>query len=329
MNYYICKLEFITPYRFGKSSSGAELAQTDIICHADTLFSALVDEAISFGGQDKFNGLLKACSERNLLFSDMYPYDNDELLLPKPLLPIACDEKTTVSSLENHIKKYKTLKKRNYIKISEFTAYLSNIRNVGELYVPNSINNILKKQLIERVNCRGEENLPYFVEQVVFSKNCGLYFIMAIKNKEIYSKINELIELLSYSGIGGKRSSGYGKFKYKLIPLRKINQQTSMDILYTLLTSNDDNCYMALSTIVPQKEEVSLIKKGFYQLLPRSGFVTDAAYSDTPLKRNRYFAIAAGSCFSKPIIGSIIDVNNKGKHPVYRYGKGIYVGLTV
>lgn len=327
MKYYICKLEFTTPYRFGSSLAGAGLGQTDMTCHADTLFSALANEAITSFGQDIFDKLKHACDKGDLLFSDAFPYSEKALLLPKPLLSVSHQPEKKISEIEARMEDTKRLKKKNYIPIGKFNEYVYSITTGGK--TPLDDDKFLRKTLIEQVNCRGEESLPYFVEQSTFSDNCGLYFIVAMKNEKLYNPINELIECLSYSGIGGKRSSGYGKFEHSLVALNGRKAGSNMDLLYKMLITENSPRYMSLSTIVPQKEEVSLIKKGFYQLLPRSGFVTDAAYSDTPLKRNRYFAIAAGCCFSKPIIGSIIDVNNKGKHPVYRYGKGIYVGLTV
>lgn len=331
MDYYIYKLAFTTPYRFGSTTSGAGLEQADEICHADTLFAALANEVISFYGQEVFDKFKNACIKGELLLSDTFPYSKNSLFLPKPLLSVSHRAEKTVSEIKKRMENTKLLKKRKYIPIRNFNEYINSIHTGKKIANENIGHNdaFTQKELIEHVNCRGDESLPYFVEQVNFAKDCGLYFIIACQDSDLYQMVSEFIKALSYSGIGSKRSSGYGKFTYKLIPLEKNTDDKDISILYKMLTTKIGDKYMALSTVIPKEDEVSVIKKGFYNLLPRSGFVTDVAYSSTPLKRNRYFSIAQGSCFPKPIIGNIIDVNNNGKHPVYRYGKGLYVRLSL
>jgi CRISPR-associated protein Csm4 len=36
-----------------------------------------------------------------------------------------------------------------------------------------------------------------------------------------------------------------------------------------------------------------------------------------------------GSCFQEKIKGRILDVSDQGGHPVYRYGKGMFLGVKI
>lgn len=337
MDYHICKLSFTAPCRFGPSMAGAGLEQSDVTCQADTLFSALANECVSFYGEEKLAALEQMTQSGELLLSDMLPYNKSSLFLPKPLWPAKnTTDKISLTEIRNRMSGAKKLKKMQYLPASKVADYME-CANTGTPYTENEtaladedVKNTYQKQLLERVNCRGEENLPYFVEQVTFAENCGLYFIIGTKTNEAFNLLSSLLELLSYSGIGGKRSSGYGKFTYEIVDMKRYEQeQKDIGELYKLLTTDPKGIYMSISVLVPQRKEISLLQEGFYRLIPRSGFVTDRGYGDMPLKRNRYFAVVRGSCFKKSLEGSVIDTANGGRHAVYRYGKGLYVRLAI
>ncbi|WP_196592173.1 type III-A CRISPR-associated RAMP protein Csm4 [Pectinatus frisingensis] len=335
MNYSIYKLSFTAPCRFGPSAAGAGLNKSDIACQADTLFSALANECAAFYGTDKLQIFKDMVQTGALLVSDLLPYKDDTLFLPKPLwaLEHKREEEESLNTIKSRMSGAKKLKKLQYIPVYDFENYIDCIKE-GKSYITDnnkieSIDDIYEKQLLERVNCRGEENLPYFVEQVVFAEKCGLYFIIGYNDESQSKVINELVKLLSYSGIGGKRSSGYGKFTYEVIDLAAQDVGEDTSTLYQLLTTGKGSIYMNISDLIPDKDEIAALLESFYRLVPRSGFVTDGGYKATPFKRNRYFAIMHGSCFKKPLKGSIIDAGNGGSHPVYRYGKGLYVRLDL
>lgn len=334
MNYSIYKLSFTAPCRFGPSAAGAGLNKSDIACYADTLFSALANGCATFYGSDKLREFKDGVQKGEILLSDLLPYKDDTLFLPKPLWVVESKRKQEpLSTIKKRMAGAKKLKKLQYISVCDFENYIDCIKE-DKPYITDdnkieSIDDIYEKQLLERVNCRGEENLPYFVEQVVFAKKCGLYFIIGYNDENHSKVINELIKLLSYSGIGGKRSSGYGKFTYEVISLATQTAGENTHTLYQLLTTDKGSVYMNISDIIPDKDEIAALSESFYRLVPRSGFVTDGEYETAPFKRNRYFAIMHGSCFKGPLKGSIIDAGNGGSHPVYRYGKGLYVRLDL
>jgi CRISPR-associated protein Csm4 len=52
--------------------------------------------------------------------------------------------------------------------------------------------------------------------------------------------------------------------------------------------------------------------------------VTQAA---DPIKRDSIYMLRAGSCLPQRISGQFISFTGVAGHPVYRCGKGLYVGL--
>ena len=57
-----------------------------------------------------------------------------------------------------------------------------------------------------------EDTLPYRVGVFYFGEKSGLYILTAWEQEEDKQLLEELLESLSYTGIGGKKFSGLGKF---------------------------------------------------------------------------------------------------------------------
>ena len=86
---------------------------------------------------------------------------------------------------------------------------------------------------------------------------------------------------------------------------------------------------MCLSVAIPAEDEKEAIKGSNYSLLRRGGFVQSENYFETPLKKKVTYSFAPGSCFKKRFKGTILDVSNYGNHPVYRYGKPLFLGVDI
>ena len=330
MEYRVYKLSFSAPCHFGASAAGAGLEATEITCQADTLFSAIANECIALYGEEGLAKLVSRVEQGSLLFSDVFPFSANALFLPKPLWIVKRKaDSEALAEVRERMAGAKKLKKTRYIPVYDFEAYIDALRT-GSVYTPQeSLQDVCRKELVQRVNCREEENLPYFVEQVVFKADCGLYFIAAYKEAADISVVEDVLQSLQYSGIGGKRSSGYGKFTF--VPTELADRQDGEDTtaLYQLLQADTGSVYMSLANVVPQAEEIDKLQQACYQLLPRSGFAAGTGYGTTPAKRNRYFALSQGSCFRSPVQGQILNVAGNGKQPVFRYGKGLYVRVAL
>ena len=216
MMYYIFTLKFLTPVHFGDTANGGSLDKFSLQCSADTLFAAFCNEAAN-KGSDAVETLVKKTVEGKIVFSSLFPYcrtvdDDLYFYLPKPLLKLEQDEQQSAKSFEE-IKqlatKLKKQKKSTYIRASQINSLLESGSSDRQFAVPE----FAAPLVAGRVALREEKPLPYYVGSYVFSEHSGLYFILGVEHEEEFTLIKELLLSLGYSGIGGKRSSGYGKFE--------------------------------------------------------------------------------------------------------------------
>mgnify|MGYP000935494121 FL=1 len=170
--------------------------------------------------------------------------------------------------------------------------------------------------------------MPYYVGTFVFAKNTGLYGI--IQGEESIVQLSlDLLEQLGLSGIGGKRSSGYGKFRFHDDPF-VLDEEPPYDDAIELKRRMDDKTaqwHMNMSLLIPHAGDINDIKQGFYSLKKRSGFVSSFGFGYVH-KRHDIYGIASGSCFKSRPVGEIASMENDKGHPVYRNGKALYLGVN-
>ncbi len=303
MNYKICKLEFTSPVHFG---NGALSDSGKSFC-ADTLFSALYLEALKSGQAEELYQRMKAGT---LLLSDAFPYIREEYFLPKPMVYI--EPKDAGNSIQK--KRYKKLQ---YIPVSALPDYLNGAMpesgwELDELGEESS-------QVMAAVR-REDDTLPYVVGNFRFTKGCGLYCILAYEDAADLYLAEDLLMSLSFTGIGGKRSSGKGRFDFKY-------GKNTAD-LEKLLAKKANGRSLLLSTALPQEAElVEALEGSSYLLQKRSGFVLSENYAPEQRKKKDLFTMQAGSCFQHRFKGDIYDVAMDGSHPVYRYAKAIFAEI--
>lgn len=298
------KLHFTSSVHFGNK----RLSDSLVSFHADTLFSALIIEAIKL--KLDFKPLLE-----NLIISDSFPYIQNNYYLPKAYIPIE-------NKLENETD-YKVFKKLKFIPISLYQKYLRGLvtaadaKNITENYNLGEMDTQVKVSLRNLVNNEEQANSePYFIGTYTFNSDAGLYFL-ADSDKKTLKLLEILLESLQYSGIGGKRSSGFGQFKFEVLPISVIEE----------LEKIKSSSYILLSGAMANEDELETIcKKARYTLIKRSGFVQSSTYADQLVKRNDYFVFSSGSIFHTKFSGRIFDLSENGNHPVYRYAKGFWIG---
>lgn len=83
---------------------------------------------------------------------------------------------------------------------------------------------------------------------------------------------------------------------------------------------------MALSVFLPAGDEIEEASRGSGLWIQRSGF-TWTPGMESPVKTKSVYMLSSGSCFSSRLHGRVADVSTGAvSHPVYRYGKGLYLG---
>lgn len=302
MNYTIYKLRFTAPVHFG---NGVLNESAHSFC-ADTLFSALYIEAIKLGCAA---ALLNSVEKDQLLLSDAFPYMHEQYFLPKPMLYVEPKEQGD-STLKKQFKKLK------YIPIEKLSSFLSGTMNPRGC----SLHDLGREysQVMAAVR-REEETLPYRVGNFLFQEDCGLYVLTATENEEIQRLFESLMQSLSYTGIGGKRGSGKGRFVLKKEKLPKTLQE---------MLKRDSDRYLLLSTALPQEEELeTALTDASYLLQRRAGFVYSESYAEEQMKKRDLYTLQSGSCFRNRFRGAVYDVNEGGSHAVYRYAKGFFLGV--
>lgn len=164
MKYVAYKMIFRTGVHFGNGM----LSETRNCFLADTLFSALCIEALK-QGEDCLEQLYKLAKNGKLLFSDSFPYINDTLYIPKPIVNIKHSD---------DILSAKRWKKLKYIPINQLEQYF-----LGNLDVDSEIKKLNNElgctKVREMVNLNNpKKSEPYSVGVYYFKEGSGLYFIL-------------------------------------------------------------------------------------------------------------------------------------------------------
>lgn len=329
MKYYLFQLKFTSPVHFGDTSNGGGLEKSGMHMCADTFFSALCCEMADMQEFNLMQEFVSSIRERKMLLSDLLPYKMDSkgntfLYLPRPIQSSSIISKGETLSDMRRLSAYnKKLKKLEYIRASKLMDYCAASSNNQSYEIDDVV--FGNSTIVERVNCRGDEPLPYYVKQFTFDKKAGLYGILGADDDSTVDFVQKLLVSLGYSGIGGKRSSGYGHFELldDILPLSEADYYVDAVVIAKMLADEKASHQMNISILYPEKKDFSIVQEGSYRIKKRSGFTDN-------VKRNSIYMIEAGSCFKERIDGSLIDISDtRSKHPIYRYGLGLYVGLSL
>lgn len=332
MKYYLLQFKFLTPVHFGTAGNKKGDGLQAFNCCADTLFSALVTEAAALS--DSLCGeYIEAARDGRLLLSDLMPYysgSGEELYVPVPLHrkekvnPL--DLRLSFKELCLQYEERRGYENMEYIRVSGIYDYLHpmQITDAGQAQPDLGWSGVQR-----RMDCRSGGS-AYYVSNYTFAPGAGLYCIIGVENEELLNLLVKTAELLGLSGIGGRRSSGFGKFILKGAPLALDPYCTGdAGMLYNLLNARTGCPQMALSVLCPQESCISIVKQGAFKLLKRSGFIYNRSAQSFE-KRSSVYMLQAGSCFPERVEGRLLEFAAGGAgHSVYRYGKAIYMGLPV
>ena len=321
MNYFLFKLQFDTAVHFGGADSALSLYTSEETLRADTLFSALCHETLVQHGEEALEQLCAQVRQGKFLLSDTMPWYGETFYLPKP---IAASEST--EEVETTLRK--KVKKLAWIPVLEFDRYARSLHE-GHFTPDEQLESFGThyEQTKAAVPMQGD-TMPYQVGLFRFAPDCGLYFICGFTEDGQDEDLEYLLDWLGATGIGGKVSSGYGKFHV----VQKLCLNTPSDAqtkwLRRALSANRAP-YLLLTTSLPQTDEMDHALEGAsFQLVRRSGFMASDRV-ETPLKKKTQYALSAGSVLQNRYHGALYDVDLSEVHPVYRYSKPIFMGVTL
>lgn len=324
MNYYLYKLKFDTAVHFGSASSALSLYTSEDHFCADTLFSALCHTALSLRGQEGLARLCRFAREGQLLLSDSMPWMDETFYLPRPFASAKAERELPAA-------KRKAAKRLKWIPAGDFAAFADSIRG-GTVYDAEAARtdfgvstSTAKVQIVP-----GEDSRPYQVGLYFFRDNAGLWFLAGCETDEQADELEELIEGLSYSGIGGKTSAGYGKFHvedtiYLNEPFDALTQW-----LLAALDETEGARQLLLSTSLPSDEELAaLLPEAEYMLTRRAGFIQSEAYAQENRRKLSQVFLSAGSVLPGRFKARLYEVGEAGHHPVYRLSAPLFLGVAL
>ena len=329
MRYFIFPFTFTSSVHFGNTNEGGSLDKVRLTISSDTFVSACVNE-IGYN-QAEVDWLIESLQSGRIKMSSLFPFTNLrkelELYLPRPIY--VAKQKGGISdssTLQERIKEQKKLKKIAYVRASS-------IYNEDGKYVIDSAMEIpFFGQFLtaQKVSLRTEKSRPYVVGSFKFAPEAGLYCIIGVENEDDIDRIKSIFESLGYTGIGGKRSSGYGQFivedEFELDEFPLCGDDDAA--LYQLLHQNGP-IFMSISAVTPVADEIGEIGNGTYKLMRRSGFVYSESIAET-YKRNSFYALQEGSCMLKALQGQVIELNHeKSPHPIYKNMTGFWLGVNI
>lgn len=336
MSYVIYPLHFTTAVRFGVPGRGGRLDEACMEYPADALFGALCAELAASGETEELGRLAETVERGDLRLSDLLPWQRRAsdgamaLFLPRPVLRVErkereerADYRTTCANATLR-KKQKKLK---YLRASRMQDYIRAMESGTPFEETEFDGDFGTLSLRQRVNRRGEESLPYYVTQFDFRTEAGLYLIACVRDEKTISWLHRLLAWLGTSGIGGKRTSGYGKFCVDEVIRLDETAEADAAALRDMLDAGNAPWQLALAPVLPTADDLAAVKAGAYRLRRAGGFISYPAHSAE--KKNSVYLLDAGSCLPVRVDGTCGTLGTHDGHPVWRYGYGLYAGVTV
>jgi len=307
MEYRIYKFSFKTAVHFGEGN----LSTSSNHIFADTFFSAICVELERAGCTKDIDRLARAVEGDSIRISDGFPFAGETFYFPKPMVKLPEKEKNDTLTKKN-------LKKIEYIPQEKIKDYLEG--NIDAEEERKKLSKLGSFEVRTMTNIeKGNITTPFFIETYSFNRNCGIYIIVSYKTEADIQLIEKGIKNLSYTGIGGKYSSGLGKFSYEILDLPETMERR-------IKNAKNANRIMSLSLCLPEREKMpEAMNNSSYILLKRSGFIRSDSYADKQIKKRDIYLFASGSCFEKHFEGRLENVGGSGSHPVYRYAKTMFL----
>lgn len=330
MSYFLIRLRFSTAVHFGASDSADSLSLSLDHILADTLFSALCHTALQLYGDSEVERLISMAKDGVFRLSDTMPWrvdenGDDEWFLPKPM--IHSNHKTEISHDEQ-----KKLKKLKWISVNDFQSYIDSLNGGDKFDTKSKAVAFGHDEYMTRVAVtESSGNTPYRVGLYRFCEECGLYIIAEIDD-EYEERLASLLYALGCNGLGGKVTSGLGKFDFNAADdMLKLDANNSYapEWLHRALT-NPSGANMLLTSSLPRDDELEKSLDGAsYLLVRRGGFAMSETFAPTPTKKRTQYFFRAGSMFERRYDGDVYIVGKGAAHSVYRYSKPIFLGVEV
>lgn len=323
MSYSLFRLRFKTAVHLGTSDSALSLSSSEDHFRADTLFSALCHTALTLYGPEGLDLLIRQAQSGELLLSDSMPWKDETLYLPKPCYH-ARQRQEVPAALR------KAMKRLRWIPVPDFVRFTGSFH--GEAVYDAAESNVRFGTHDKITRANAESGIPtlYQVGIFQFAKDCGLWFLARCGTAEQEERLYRLVTALGMSGIGGKTSSGYGRFEIVEHTRLSESEQPQHLWLRQALVQENASHYLLLTSSLPAEDELDgVVDNAWFQVVRRAGYVQSETYAPVSLRKRTQYFLAAGAVTDRRFRGSLYDVGGTGGHPVYRYSLPIMMGVSL
>jgi CRISPR-associated protein Csm4 len=308
--YWLIKLKFAKGFNF---NSGEETEGEDFrgIIHSDMLFSALVNQMVLMPLPVERNAFVnQLVNQLNTTppfkISSAFPFFRMKYYLPVPI--------GTSGIYRNTLKDIRFIDDDNFGDLAE--GRWERIRKNVQRDEVNEIlfNFNLPRVTVDRITAATNF---YSTSGWTVLDGGGFYFFIELFDDSYADILKTALGLLSENGLGGDRSSGYGRFEHEIITIEK--HPVWCNLFHS--RNHTQKVYYSLSLCSPA-DNIEKQSARSYQIIPRRGWLLSNS-SLIQMKRRECKMFAEGSLFSTPVNGKVETVTPSefmAEHPVYRYG---------
>lgn len=314
------------PWRFGPDSGARD--RVDLICHSDTVFSALCSAMAQLGLREEWlEATARSESTPAVRFSSFYPFQGDTLLIvpPRSLWPPA--ESTKV--------RYKGAR---FVPLSVVEALLADkgidedrwaVDGESECLVPHDRASgpfriaLRSNAAVDRLEAG--KTVGHETACLEFARDAGLWTLVQFSDDDAAAQwtapVHSALLLLADSGIGGERSRGWGRSE---APEWEPWSLPTVEAL----AEGAEWAYWLLSLYTPSDKDSVDWKRGSYSTVSRSGRIESPARWGDPKPSSLMIAEGSVLLAARELQGAARDLAPEGfPHPVYRAGFAVAVPI--
>lgn len=319
------------PWRPGPENGAAD--RVDYVYHSDSLYSAVTHAMAQLGSLDEWlDATARSATGPQVWLSSCFPYTGDTVYVtpPRSVWPPAVSAKVR-------------WKGARFVPLDVVDALLAGDTLDETHWFVDGLSECLLQpgqfgpfrtslRLGAAVDRMGSGVLPHRAACLEFSADSGIWMIVSFAGDEARERWNgpvrAALRLLADSGIGGKRSLGWGQmdaveFIEGTVPEMLLPRSS---LLIAEATETQD--YWLLSLFVPSAADNVRWDQGNYSVVTRAGRVSSTAGAGQLKKLQNMVAEGSVVVAAGPPTGAATDVAPDGfPHPVYRSGFALAVPL--
>lgn len=320
----IFQIYFTSPLHI--SDVRADYGKSEKKIHSDTLTAAIMYAWAALGKEEWIQ------KEYGFTVSSLFPFTKIEnhpvYFFPKPFLSVDIDG--DVSTIFKKLKKIEYLDWQYFKKVC--SAESLNSRKLHDAckgtYLTDQaidkafIYTTLKSRIVKSRN-EHQDSTPFYMEQINFKNNSGLWGAVVFDNPDGELRFNVALNYLKDSGIGTDRNTGNGQFAWEW------DNETNFDF------SLESEYALNLSLFCPENHTQldAMLKDETvrYETIKRGGWISEPFNS---IRKKSVLMFTEGSIFKSDasIKGQLVSLQPKilkSQNQIWRSGKSLFLPVKL